>query len=205
MTRLGFVINLDTCSDHRSCMLACKKQTESFLGSHYIETFTAMTDDYPRPNTYFIPVPCQHCARPSCVPACPQGVFSKRVDGIVAVGDTSVCGSCQDKPCVAACPYQRIFLDPKDGRVGKCDGCAESIDAGGAPKCSTNCLGRSIMFGDLDDDETMVAQALMIYEEMGGMHRLRPELDNQPSVYYLLTGRYFQDMDTLYSPAWHNA
>jgi hypothetical protein len=60
------------------------------------------------------------------------------------------------------------------------------------------------MFGDLDDDETMVAQAIMVYSEMDGIHQLRPELDNKPSVYYLLTGRYFQDMDTLYSPAWHN-
>jgi Fe-S-cluster-containing dehydrogenase component len=204
MTRLGFVFNLDTCSDLRGCMIACKNQTRSFLGSHYMEVFTNMSADFPKPNTYFLPISCQHCERPSCVSACPEHVFTKRDDGIVAVGDTSVCKKCDSKPCIKACPYGQIDLDPKDGRVGKCDLCADLIDAGEVPKCVPGCITQSILFGDFDDPNSVVSQAVAAWSQHGYDHQLKPETGNGPSMHYLLSRKNWQDMDNLYSPAWHN-
>jgi Fe-S-cluster-containing dehydrogenase component len=186
-------------------MIGCKETTNSFLGSHYIETMTAISSDYPNPNTYFIPITCQHCAHPSCLPACPEGVFTKRDDGIVAVGDTSVCKDCSSRPCVNACPYGAIDFDPKDGRIGKCDMCVALIDAGKTPRCSISCLTNSILFGDFDDPSSVVAQTIVAWGEVGYVHQLKPETGNNPSVYYLLSKKRWQDMNDLYSPAWHNS
>jgi Fe-S-cluster-containing dehydrogenase component len=185
-------------------MVGCKDKTHSFLGSHYIEVFTNLSEDFPKPNTYFVPMLCQQCGNPSCVPACPKGVFSKREDGIVAVGDTSVCADCADKPCVAACPYGQIDLDPLSGKVGKCDLCADLIDAGELPRCAKSCLTQSIMFGDFDDPNSVVAQAVASWSEVGYDHQLKPETGNEPTMHYLLSRNTWEDMDKLYSPAWHN-
>jgi Fe-S-cluster-containing dehydrogenase component len=205
MARYGFVINLDTCSDHRDCMLACKNKTCSFLGSHYVDTMTAISSEkYPKSNSYTIPILCQHCTEPMCVPACPQGVFSKREDGIVTVGDTSVCGACENKPCVNACPFGVIDLDPTDGKVGKCDMCVDVVDKGEIPACSSVCSTGSIMFGDFDDPDSAVSQTLVAWEEAGCVHQLKAGNGKGGSVYYLLSRKEWRNMDNLYSPAWHN-
>ncbi len=201
MARYGFIINLDTCADHRGCMASCKAKTNSFLGSHYVEVHTSMSDaPFPEFNTYFIPLLCQHCASPSCVGACPEGVFSKREDGIVVVGDTSLCQGCADKPCIAACPYGCIDLDPVSGKVGKCDMCADLVDKGEQPACTRNCFTNSWFFGDFDDPSSIVSQILEQWT--GYWHQLNPE--NGSSVYYLLSKREWQGEEGLYSPAWHN-
>ena len=202
MTRLGVVINLETCKDQRGCMVACKREHNSFLGSHYVETFTAMDESFPRPNTYFIPILCQHCAHPSCVSACENEVFAKREDGIVTVGDTDACETCASKACVKACPYHAIDLDPLTGKIGKCDLCASRIDAGEAPACMLDCCSNSWFVGDLDDPESIVSQIVRDWGEHA--HQLKPETGNAPSVYYLLHTSEWRDMDNLYSPAWHN-
>jgi Fe-S-cluster-containing dehydrogenase component len=185
-------------------MIGCKNKNRSFLGSHYIETHTNLSEDFPKPNTYFVPLNCQHCASPTCVPACPKGIFTKRDDGIVAVGDTSACEQCASKPCVKACPYGQIDLDPQSGRVGKCDLCADIIDEGGIPKCVPACLTQSILFGDFDDPESIVSQAVMAWSEAGYDHQLKPETGNAPTNHFLLSRKQWEDMDKLYSPAWHN-
>lgn len=204
MTRPGFVINLDTCADHRSCNVACKAKTESFIGSHLIETHTAMGGEYPEINTYFIPVLCRHCEKPSCVPACDKGVLYKREDGIVAVGDTSLCETCDHKACVGACPFKNIDVDPVDGRIGKCDMCADLIDDGQTPACARSCFSGSIFFGDFDDPESSVAQAVESWGAVGCAHYLDAGDNGKPAVYYLLSKKKWQNMEGLYSPAWKN-
>jgi Fe-S-cluster-containing dehydrogenase component len=185
-------------------MIRCKEKTNSFLGSHYVEVMTAMSLDYPNPNTYFVPLSCQHCEKPSCLAACPKEVFSKREDGIVAVGNTSACESCGDKPCIRACPYNAIDLDPKTGRIGKCDMCADRVDKGEVPACAVGCLTHSILFGDFDDPDSVVSQTVASWTEVGYDHQLKPETKNGPTHHYLLSKKDWQEMETFYSPAWHN-
>lgn len=205
MTRYAFVINLDACRDQRSCMIGCKMKTRSFLGSHFIETFTSTTGDIENPNIYFMPVSCQHCDNPSCVRACDKGVLVKRDDGIVAVGDTSLCEQCEGKPCVKACPYNAIDFDPVDGRIGKCDMCADRVDAGQVPACAAACMNYAIYFGDMDDPDSVVSQTVAAWSVGGYVHQLKPETGNGPAVYYLLSQHEWKDAEGLRSPAWHNA
>jgi Fe-S-cluster-containing dehydrogenase component len=185
-------------------MIACKAKTNSFLGSHYIETYTSTSGTLERPNIYFLPATCQHCANPSCVPVCAQGVLAKRDDGIVTVGDAALCKDCVEKPCVAACPYKAIELDPLDGRIGKCDLCADLVDAGQVPACAEGCMARSIFFGDFDDPESVVSQILAEWEPTGYVHQLLPESGNEPTMRYLLSRVQWINGENLRSPAWHN-
>ena len=201
MTKLGFVVNLDACSDHRGCMMGCKAQKKAPLGSHYIETFTALAEDAQEGNTYFIPVMCQHCDNPACAAACEKSVFTKRTDGLVVVGDTGVCAGCAH-PCVDACPYGRVFWDELSQTAGKCDGCADLVDAGGQPACIPNCWMSAIAFGDFDDPESMVS---IVANNMGdAVHVLGEDAGTSPNVRYVLSRRRWRDMKGLYSPAWHN-
>lgn len=204
MTRLGFVINLDTCLDQRGCMTLCKRVKNTPMGCYSTETFTYVggSDKYPENHMYHIPIPCQHCANPTCVSACPYSVFGKRTDGIVTVGDTEKCKACQNKPCISACPYSVIDLDPVTGKASKCDFCVDLIDQGKAPACTTTCLTQSYKFGDLDDPDSEVSQIVKAWE--GYVHQLKPESGNGPSVYYLLSKKQWRDMEGLYSPAWHD-
>lgn len=200
MTKLGFLMNLDMCSDHRGCMISCKNAKHTPEGTYYIETFTEMGGTFPDNSTYFIPIMCQHCGNPSCVPACPHDVFTKLPNGIVAVGDTAVCESCADKPCMEACPYDAIKLVGNTGRVGKCDMCADRLAEGEPPACMENCFCGAILFGDMDDEESTISQYKLVLED--ALHQLKPETGNDPSVYYALAGKPWRDMDGLYSPAW---
>jgi len=82
------------------------------------------------PHTYPLQVPpavCQHCARPKCAAACPNGVFTP---GQVAY-DVDRCDGCG--LCVAACPFDAVWIDPAAGRVVRCDLC------GGKPRCIEYC------------------------------------------------------------------
>lgn len=205
MTRLGFVINLDSCADSRGCMVACKAKTASFIGSHFIETHTAIGGEYPHPNTYFVPVLCRHCENPSCVAACPKDVLMKDPQtGIVAVGDVSMCESCEDKPCVAACPLGNIDLDPVTGRIGKCDMCADRLAQGLPPACFVSCLTRSIMFGDLEDPDDQAAQLLEMGKAAGIVHTFDAGDNGSSAVHYLMSRHEWQGTEGLYSPAWKN-
>ncbi|WP_172137052.1 4Fe-4S dicluster domain-containing protein [Adlercreutzia sp. ZJ473] len=182
--------------------MACKIKTNSFLGSHYTDTKTNQSLDFPNPNTYFIPTLCNHCERPSCAEVCPNEVLYKREDGIVAVGDTSICGQCDSKACVKACPYSAIYLDPLSGEIGKCDMCADLIDKGETPACVGVCYLNSIYFGDFDDPNSVVSQILVSWD--GYVHRLEAGSNGGVAVYYMLSKKKWENMDHLVSPSWKN-
>lgn len=118
MTQLGLVVSLDRCMDTRGCMGACKQENNVDLGAFWVRTYTSTTGGFPDAETYFIPVMCQHCRKPSCVPACPEQAIRKREDGIVVI-DTAPCAACGGKECMDACPYGAISYNERDNTVGK--------------------------------------------------------------------------------------
>lgn len=207
MPKLEFLINLELCSDNRGCMTACKRQKDTPFGVQYLEVCTAMDDSFPDNKTYFIPIMCQHCDNPSCVPACPQSVFAKSPIGAVTVGDTAVCAECADKPCLAACPYGAIKLDKATGIVGKCDMCADLLAQGKPPACVPNCHCMAVGFGDVEDPASPYNQVMGMVDAMplpreAVLHKLCPETGNEPSTTYILATKPWRNMDNLYSPSW---
>ena len=175
------------------------------------------TGDFPDVDMYYLPVQCQHCANPECVEVCPTGASVKLDDGTVQI-DAEQCIGCQ--LCISACPYGVRYLNEELTVVEKCTLCHDLVEEGGLPQCVSQCGGRARFFGDLDKGiETFEAPAIVydvdrsadvvIYDAMftGGRITLGeaakeysesdlyqlPNAGNDPSYYYILRDRTWQD------------
>ena len=202
MTQMGFVVNLDSCMDHRGCMTGCKKYKETPMGLYNVECFTNIGGVYPERAGYFIPIMCQHCGNPSCLAACALNNIVKDEQGIVSIVDQDACRGCTAKPCIEACPYGAINADKLTGLVYKCNMCKELTEQDKKPACIAACLTHSWFYGDLDDPDSGVSRLIANWE--GNVHQLKPECGNNPSVYYLLSKVPWKDTTSLYTQNWHD-
>ena len=100
-----------------------------------------------------------------------------RADGIVDF-DKSICIGC--KACMAACPYDAIFINPEDHSAEKCNFCAHRIDMGLEPACVVVCPTQAILIGDMNDQDSYVAQ--IINREAVTVRR--PEKETLPKLFY---------------------
>jgi molybdopterin-containing oxidoreductase family iron-sulfur binding subunit len=195
------VIDLKRCIGCYGCQVSCKAENGTRPGTTYARVVKKETGTFPNVRRISIPVLCNHCADPPCVDVCPSGASQKRdADGIVFV-DGDMCVGC--RACVMACAYgARYFQDRSrtyfgngeanayekakyethpTGVVEKCDFCRHRLEQGLEPACVANCMSKARIFGDLDDPESEVSR--LIRENDGA--QLNPELDTNPSVYYL--------------------
>jgi Fe-S-cluster-containing dehydrogenase component/formate-dependent nitrite reductase membrane component NrfD len=120
---------------------------------------------------------CNQCAHAPCVAACPTSAMFKRADGIVDF-DKSVCIGC--KACMAACPYDAIFINPEDHSAEKCNFCAHRIDVGLEPACVVVCPVEAILVGDMNDPASRVAH----YVGREALQVRRPEKETLPKLFY---------------------
>lgn len=85
-----------------------------------------------------VPVVCQHCAEPVCLPACPEGAISQdRETGVVRI-DSKTCISCQE--CRKVCPFGGPVFSPFEKQVLLCDHC------GGEPTCVIVCPTAALLY-----------------------------------------------------------
>jgi ferredoxin len=80
---------------------------------------------FPQVRRAFQVTRCNQCADAPCTTACPTRAMYRRPDGIVDF-DKSVCIGC--KACIAACPYDAIFINPEDNSAEKCNLCAHRVE-----------------------------------------------------------------------------
>src|SRR5688572_9133767 len=110
----------------------------------------------------------------------------RRSDGIVDF-DKHACIGC--KACMAACPYDAIFINPDDHSAEKCNFCAHRLDVGLEPACVVVCPVEAIVVGDLNDPDSEVARAV----GRGPVTVRRPEKDTRPKVFYKGAGHHTLD------------
>jgi formate-dependent nitrite reductase membrane component NrfD/ferredoxin len=101
----------------------------------------------------------------------------KRADGIVDF-DKSICIGC--KACMAACPYDAIFINPDDHSAEKCNFCAHRIDMQLEPACVVVCPTQAILVGDMNDPDSYVAQ--IVNRDTVAVRR--PEKETLPKLFY---------------------
>ena len=133
---------------------------------------------FPQVRRAFQVTRCNQCTDAPCVNACPTEAMYKRPDGIVDF-DKDICIGC--KACMAACPYDAIFINPEDHSAEKCNMCAHRIDVGLEPACVTVCPTEAILVGDLNDPSSKVAQIV----QRRAVQVRRPEKETGPGVFYL--------------------
>ena len=171
------VIDQTRCIGCHACTTACK--SENLVPLSVTRTYVKHVDVgvFPQARRAHQVTRCNQCAHAPCVTACPTTAMFKRADGIVDF-DKSICIGC--KACIAACPYDAIFINPEDHSAEKCNFCAHRIDVGLEPACVVVCPTQSILIGDLNDTESYVAQ--IVNREAIAVRR--PEKETLPKLFY---------------------
>ena len=191
--RWGMLIDTAQCKTGcNDCVTACNK--ENGLSGGTLPTDSQWMrkidiKDISSGRETSLPMMCQHCEEPPCVDVCPTGASFKRADGIVLV-DKHRCIGC--RYCMMACPYKaRSFVheplhDQKPdvprgkGTVESCTMCVHRIDKGQQPACAQACPNKAILFGDLNDANSEIAQKLRSVASV----QVRADLQLNPGIRY---------------------
>jgi Fe-S-cluster-containing dehydrogenase component len=171
------LLDQNRCIGCHACTTACKSENEVPVGVTRTYVKSVDVGVFPQARRVFQVTRCNQCADAPCVAACPTEAMYRREDGIVDF-DKSICIGC--KACMAACPYDAIFINPEDHSAEKCNMCAHRIDMGLEPACVTVCPTEAILVGDLNDPAAPVSRAI----ERGAVQVRRPEKETRPGVYY---------------------
>ena len=197
--RWGLYIDPHKCADGcRACVEACDEEhgirasARPSIDARWIRKVTVRDQGSGRETS--MPLMCQHCETPPCVEVCPTGASFRRADGVVLV-DKHTCIGC--RYCMLACPYKaRSFIhenltDQKPwsprgcGTVESCNLCVHRIDEGSGrgTACAEACAREghyAIVFGDLNDPASGVAEAMSAHET----RELRADLELDTGVRY---------------------
>lgn len=202
--RYGMAIDLDRCVGCHTCSVACKVENNLPDGIWWNRVLTIGGEEmdtpqgkFPNTEMRYITVNCQQCENPACVKACPVKATYRREDGIV-IQDYDKCIGC--RACMVACPYNaRSFnwqkpeytIDVQLGDAGiaqhqynvveKCNFCTHRLAKGEEPACISACPARARYFGDLDDPNSEVCQAIQNKSYV----KLLEDKGTKPSIFYL--------------------
>ena len=213
--RWGMLVDLRKCVGCKACTVACKVENHTPPGVAYNVVMEEEVGEYPDVRRRFVFRPCMQCAKSSCSTVCPTGATYHRPDGIVAVDYDKCIGcryciaACpygarsfdyghnyNETPTpYEAQPSPEYGLNRKRegkqspiGNVRKCTFCLHRLTKGLHPACAETCMGHAIHFGNLNDPE---GRCLVHGEKLRELlatrnhQRLKEEIGNEPSVYYL--------------------
>jgi len=171
------IIDQTRCIGCHACTTACK--SENLVPVGVTRTYVKHVDVgvWPQARRAHQVTRCNQCAHAPCVAACPTSAMFQRADGIVDF-DKSICIGC--KACMAACPYDAIFINPEDHSAEKCNFCAHRVDIGLEPACVVVCPVEALLVGDLNDPGSRVAQIV----NRQAVNVRRPEKETLPKVFY---------------------
>jgi Fe-S-cluster-containing dehydrogenase component len=174
----GKVIDNRRCIGCHACTVACKMEHLVPLG--VTRTYVKQVDVgvYPNVRRQFQVTRCNQCDDAPCVTICPVTAMFRRKDGIVDF-DRERCIGC--KACMAACPYDAIFISPETNSAEKCNFCAHRIDQGLEPACVIVCPERAIVIGDLNDPQSEVS--VLMARENAVVRK--PEKNTLPKLAYV--------------------
>ena len=178
MARYAMAIDLEACVGCAACAVACVVENQVPPGVNRLWIRVTEAGGFPNPEVEFRPEQCYHCENPPCVPVCPTGATFQTRDGLVLV-EPKKCIACG--ACVVACPYDARFIHP-DGYVDKCTLCAHRIAEGRVPACVETCPAGARVFGDLEDEQSSIANALSSARRVDVR---KPHLGTEPRLFYL--------------------
>lgn len=179
MPKYAMVIDQRRCVACMACVVACKKENDVPPGQFRTRVVEQVEGSYPDLRMELRSELCNHCDNPPCVYNCPTGASYKDKDNGFVLLKSYRCVGC--KSCIAACPYDARYIREEKGVVDKCTFCAHRIKEGREPACVATCIGKSRIFGDLDDPKSPVSIAL----RQNHSELLLKSVGTRPRVYYI--------------------
>ena len=200
VVKWGVAVDLKRCTGCQACTMACKVENGTPPGVFWTRVLEQEEGTYPHAYKVFMPLRCNHCASPPCVPVCPTGASYKREEDNIVLVDQDKCIGCHS--CVVACPYQVRYIPENDegyyganttpyekkayqdwqvGTAQKCTLCVHRIDKGLEPACVETCPPKALTFGDLNDPESEISKLIAQRTNF----QPRAELGADPCVFYL--------------------
>lgn len=177
MTRLGFLLDSDSCIGCHACTVACKSEHDVPLGVNrtwvkYIETGT-----FPDVSRKFTVMRCNQCDDAPCMTICPTSALYRAPNGVVDFQDDNCIGC---KACMNACPYDALYINPETNTAHKCNMCNHRLEVGLEPSCQIVCPTEAIKIGDLDDPTSEISRIIA----RDDVAVRAPEQNTKPKVYY---------------------
>ena len=170
MSQQAFYFDGTRCTGCKTCQMACKDYKDLSVGLSFRHVYEVTVGDTVKNAdgavtttcvSYPLSMSCNHCDSPVCFEKCPQSAIIKDADtGLMSI-DEEKCIGC--KYCMAACPYGARIVQEKTGVVEKCRFCWDGEKPGNPPACVGTCISGARIFGDLDDPDSEINQAIAKY------------------------------------------
>ena len=178
MTRLGFLLDSDSCIGCHACTVACKSEHDVPLGVNRTWVKYIETGSFPNVSRQFSVMRCNHCDDAPCIAICPTNALFRAANGVVDFDDDNCIGC---KGCMNACPYDAIYINPATNTANKCNFCNHRIEQGLEPSCVVVCPTHAIKVADLDDPDDETTRLIARSETAVRA----PEQNTLPKVHYL--------------------
>ncbi|MEZ5166866.1 MAG: 4Fe-4S dicluster domain-containing protein [Acidimicrobiales bacterium] len=177
MTRLGFLLDSDSCIGCHACTIACKSEHDVPIGVNRTWVKYIETGVFPNVSRHFSVMRCNHCDDAPCMAICPTNALYRAPNGVVDFDDTNCIGC---KGCMNACPYDAIYINPATNTANKCNFCNHRIEHDLEPSCVVVCPTHAIKVADLDDPHN-AATKIIARDDVAVR---APEQGTNPKVYY---------------------
>ena len=174
--QIGFYFDQSRCIGCYACVAACRSwnQLDQEMPD-LIELVSQEQGEFPNVSLSHLFLTCFHCAEPTCIPACPEGILMKRAeDGIVVITNPEQCTSCE--LCVEACPYDAPKM-VSGGKVNivKCNLCLDRLSEGRAPACVATCPTEALAAGPMKELITKYGEVREL-EGFADYHQANPQI-----------------------------
>lgn len=177
MTRLGFLLDSDSCIGCHACTVACKSEHDVPLGVNRTWVKYIETGSFPNVSRHFSVMRCNQCDDAPCMSICPTNALYRAPNGVVDFNDDNCIGC---KGCMNACPYDALYINPATNTAHKCNFCNHRIEQNLEPSCVVVCPTHAIKVADLDDPLDP-ATSIIAREDVAVR---APEQGTNPKVYY---------------------
>ena len=142
---MKYILDLDMerCSACGACMIACIDQNDINIEKGELpfrNVFDIAESVEGCTKIKYLSVSCMHCSDAPCIQACPCGCLYKDENGMTRY-DNIACIGCHS--CAMACPFGAPTF-AGDGKMVKCDGCAERVKYGYEPACVRICPTKAL-------------------------------------------------------------